>query len=101
LLPSAWYFIVKKGLIGSSLFINIHCNPKFEKVYPGLDTSVTTLPSNFYVPFWRDYIIGLGINSCEREGIIKRLSNNKKGHILVLVVGGGEEFVYMETGMWN
>jgi hypothetical protein len=92
------------GLLGSSVFINIHCNPEFEKAFPGLESSIATLPANvnysnkFKVPFWRDYIIAMNINSCEREGITHRLLNGKKGKVLILVIGGGEEFVYMEKG---
>lgn len=36
------------GLLGSSVFINIHCNPEFENAFPGLESSITTLPANVF-----------------------------------------------------
>jgi hypothetical protein len=82
--------------------VNIHCNEEFRRAFPGLDTSIVTLPINFCIPLWREYVTGLGINSCDKNSLINRLNYAKNGgHAVIIAIGGAEEFVYMEKGMLN
>ena len=85
------------GVYCLSLFANVLFNPHFEQS-TGLDIHVSTLPMNFYWPVWREFILAMGLVSCDKKAIKRALDTNTKGSCMAIAVGGGEEFKYMKKG---
>lgn len=61
---------------------------------------MNTLPANFWIPIWRDYILSLGSGSCESKSIKRRLLNGKPGTAMIIALGGAEEFKHMTEGIY-
>ncbi|KAJ3071325.1 2-acylglycerol O-acyltransferase 1 [Podochytrium sp. JEL0797] len=97
------------GLYCLGLFANILSNqPGFEELFPGVKVTSATLPINFWLPVWREFMLSLGFVSCERNALtaVVRSQKSKKGgasgsgtgRALYIAVGGAEEFLLMEPG---
>jgi 2-acylglycerol O-acyltransferase 2 len=68
----------------------------FSELYPGITNSLLTLDSNFRLPFYRDYLLALGLASVSRESIENLLSKGGvdgagMGRAVTIVVGGARE----------
>ena len=71
----------------------------FASLFPGITNTLLTLDNNFRVPFYRDYLLRLGINSVSRESCENLLSrggpnNEGMGRGITIVVGGAREVKY-------
>ena len=83
------------GVYCLSLFVNVFFTPLFEEM-TGLDVHASTLPMNFYMVLWRDFILAMGAVSCDRSAMKRALDTRRGGgSCMVIQVGGGEEFTYM------
>ncbi|TPX52300.1 hypothetical protein CcCBS67573_g09902 [Chytriomyces confervae] len=108
------------GVYCLGLFANILSNQtRFNALFPGIQVTSATLPVNFWLPGWREFMLSLGFVSCERnalkavidgstnrsvsatsvaasesDGLMKR----ETGRALFIAVGGAEEFLLMEPG---
>eukprot|EP01126_Amoeba_proteus_P008703 TRINITY_DN13274_c0_g1_i1.p1 TRINITY_DN13274_c0_g1~~TRINITY_DN13274_c0_g1_i1.p1 ORF type:complete len:339 (-),score=56.82 TRINITY_DN13274_c0_g1_i1:179-1195(-) len=56
-----------------------------------IDFRTVTLKTNFYVPFWRDFILGHGLVDCSVQSIENIF---RKGIAVVVVPGGARESLY-------
>ncbi|KAJ3100192.1 Diacylglycerol O-acyltransferase 2 [Phlyctochytrium planicorne] len=90
------------GVYAMGYFAAVTGNPKvFKSVFPGLDIFAVTLPINFRLPLWREFMLSLGMISCDRKALETVLMPKPKkgesqtGKALILVTGGGEEFLHM------
>lgn len=68
----------------------------FKELYPGITNTLLTLDANFRLPFYRDYILALGIASVSKESIENILSQGGAdgegmGRAVTIVVGGARE----------
>ena len=68
----------------------------FSDLYPGITNTLLTLDSNFRVPLYRDYLLGMGLASVSRESIENLLSKGGlngegMGRAVTIVVGGAKE----------
>jgi 2-acylglycerol O-acyltransferase 2 len=63
-----------------------------------LSVRLMTLSMNFWVPFWREYIMGLGICSVSARSIQYNLQH---GHSVLIVVGGAAESLEAHPGTMN
>jgi len=68
----------------------------FSQLFPGITNTLLTLDSNFRIPFYRDYILALGLASVSRESCENLLSkgganNEGMGRAITIVVGGARE----------
>ena len=68
----------------------------FSDLYPGITNALLTLDANFRVPFYRDYILALGLASVSKESIQNLLSTGGlngagMGRAVTIVVGGARE----------
>lgn len=68
----------------------------FSKLFPGIDNSLCTLDNNFRIPFYRDYLLAMGLTSVSREGITNVLTRGGidgegMGRAVTIVVGGARE----------
>ncbi|KAI1133678.1 DAGAT-domain-containing protein [Nemania abortiva] len=76
----------------------------FSEKFPGITNSLLTLDSNFRIPFYREYILGMGVRSVSKESIVNILS---KGGLdgegmsrgVTIVVGGARESLEAQPGV--
>jgi 2-acylglycerol O-acyltransferase 2 len=86
------------GVYAFALFSNIVFSHHFSRLFPSLDLLMTTLPANFWFPFWRDYALALGTGTCTSSSIEYRLKNGDVGSTIVIALGGAEEFKHLNNG---
>lgn len=68
----------------------------FAQLFPGITNTLLTLDSNFRLPLYRDYILGMGLASVSRESCENILSKGGAngegmGRAITIVVGGARE----------
>jgi 2-acylglycerol O-acyltransferase 2 len=63
--------------------------------FPGLDYRIVTVSPNFYVPFWREFVLGLGAIDASRESCKDCLRKNIS---VAIVVGGAAEALDARPG---
>ncbi|KAI1190012.1 diacylglycerol acyltransferase-domain-containing protein [Nemania serpens] len=76
----------------------------FSEKFPGITNSLLTLDSNFRVPFYREYILSMGVRSVSKESIVNILSKGGPngegmGRAVTVVVGGARESLEAQPGM--
>ncbi|KAI1814728.1 diacylglycerol acyltransferase-domain-containing protein [Poronia punctata] len=76
----------------------------FSEKFPGITNSLLTLDSNFRIPFYREYVLGMGIQSVSKEGIVNNLTRGGSngegmGRAVTVVVGGARESLEAQPGM--
>ncbi|PYH71923.1 diacylglycerol acyltransferase type 2A [Aspergillus vadensis CBS 113365] len=68
----------------------------FARLFPGITNTLLTLDSNFRIPFYREYALGMGIASVSRESCENLLSKGGidgegMGRAITIVIGGARE----------
>lgn len=68
----------------------------FSQLFPGIINTLLTLDTNFRIPFYRDYILAMGLASVSREScenILSKGGPNREGmgRAITIVVGGAAE----------
>jgi 2-acylglycerol O-acyltransferase 2 len=86
------------GVYAFSLMTNVFHNRNFNKLFPGIHLMGCTLPANFWLPIWRDYLLGVSISSCDSSSLKYRLRHENNGSAMIIALGGAEEFRYMKEG---
>ncbi|XP_072349463.1 diacylglycerol O-acyltransferase 2-like [Scyliorhinus torazame] len=80
------------GIMCISAFCNFCTEATdFSKVFPGITPHQATLNGLFYLPLYRDYILGGGGRSVSRSSLNHILSKSGTGNAVVVVVGGAAE----------
>ncbi|KAI8097116.1 diacylglycerol acyltransferase type 2A [Halteromyces radiatus] len=69
----------------------------FSQQFPGIETNLMTLHSNFKMPFHRDYLLSLGICSVSRKSCKYILQ--RTGRSIAIVVGGATESLHAYPGI--
>ncbi|XP_044756721.1 2-acylglycerol O-acyltransferase 2-like [Coccinella septempunctata] len=85
------------GIISISSFVmfgNIY--GEFNDYFPEHKIKVCTLRQNFYMPFFRELILGLGGCSSSKASIEYLLNRPEGGNAVALIVGGVAESYYAE-----
>lgn len=75
----------------------------FAEKFPGITNSLLTLDSNFRLPFYRDWILAMGIRSVSKDSIRNILSkggpkNDGQGRAVTIVIGGARESLEAQPG---
>ncbi|KAI0489820.1 diacylglycerol acyltransferase-domain-containing protein [Xylaria cf. heliscus] len=75
----------------------------FSKKFPGITNSLLTLDSNFRIPFYREYILSMGVRSVSKESIVNILNKGGPngegmGRGVTVVVGGARESLEAQPG---
>lgn len=75
----------------------------FKEKFPGITNSILTLDSNFRIPFYRDWILAMGVRSVSKESIRNLLSkggprNDGQGRAVTIVIGGARESLEAQPG---
>jgi 2-acylglycerol O-acyltransferase 2 len=86
------------GVYSMGLFSNVVFSTNFLHLFPGIETLTCTLPANFWFPVWREIALAMGCASCEAKSLKYRIENGQPGTAMVIVIGGAEEFLYMQEG---
>ncbi|KAL3119956.1 hypothetical protein niasHT_007084 [Heterodera trifolii] len=69
----------------------------FQRLFPGIEWRVATLPMNFLFPFRRDFLIALGVISSSAASIGHSLSLAPGGNAVGIVPGGVAEICFSQT----
>lgn len=76
------------GIISVGCFVNFAADANgTSEMFPGITIKPATLQANFFIPFWREIILRLGVISVSAKSLNNELS--KGGGSAVLVVPGG------------
>lgn len=67
----------------------------FSKIFPGVSVSLLTLDSNFKIPFYREFLLSLGLGSVSRLSCSNILG---QGRSCCIVIGGAEESLFARPG---
>lgn len=70
----------------------------FETLFPGITTTLLTLDSNFRVPFYRDYLLSMGLASVSRRSCEALLRAAPAGRAITIVLGGAHESLEAAPG---
>jgi 2-acylglycerol O-acyltransferase 2 len=75
----------------------------FSQLFPGITNTLLTLDNNFRVPFYRDYLLRMGLASVSREScenILNKGGRNGEGmgRAITIVVGGAQESLETQPG---
>lgn len=68
---------------------------QFSTLFPNIKSHLLTLTTQFSLPFYRDYLMALGVGLVTKSGI-KSILN--LGHSVVIVVGGAHESLLAKPG---
>ncbi|KAI0869354.1 diacylglycerol acyltransferase-domain-containing protein [Hypoxylon argillaceum] len=76
----------------------------FSEKFPNITNSLLTLDSNFRIPFYREYILSMGVRSVSKESIVNILNKGGPngegmGRGVTVVVGGARESLEARPGM--
>ncbi|KAI0553303.1 diacylglycerol acyltransferase-domain-containing protein [Xylaria curta] len=76
----------------------------FSQKFPDITNSLLTLDSNFRIPFYREYILSMGVRSVSKESIVNILNKGGPngegmGRGVTVVVGGARESLEAQPGM--
>ncbi|CAN8099093.1 unnamed protein product [Discula destructiva] len=68
----------------------------FSEKFPGITNSLVTLESNFHLPFYREYVLSMGLQSVSKQAITNILTrggrnNEGMGRAATIVIGGARE----------
>ena len=75
----------------------------FSQLFPGITNTLLTLDSNFRVPFYRDYLLRMGLASVSRESCTNLLTRGGPngegmGRAITIVIGGARESLLTSPG---
>jgi 2-acylglycerol O-acyltransferase 2 len=75
----------------------------FSQLFPGITNTLLTLDNNFRVPFYRDYLLRMGLASVSRESCENLLNKGGPngegmGRAITIVVGGAQESLETQPG---
>lgn len=76
------------GILSLSAFLNFGTEATgFSEKFPGIRNSLLTISSNFKLPFYRDYLLSLGLASVSKRSCANLLRN---GNCITIVIGGAQ-----------
>lgn len=89
--------VIAFGITGAMCYENPAdtSRTQFGSLFPGVKAHLLTLTSQFLVPFYRDYIMALGVGLVTKSSIRSILN---LGHSVVIVVGGAHESLLAKPG---
>eukprot|EP01094_Clydonella_sp_ATCC50884_P012670 TRINITY_DN22974_c0_g1_i1.p1 TRINITY_DN22974_c0_g1~~TRINITY_DN22974_c0_g1_i1.p1 ORF type:complete len:366 (+),score=94.38 TRINITY_DN22974_c0_g1_i1:27-1124(+) len=81
------------GIVSAGIWANILLQGRetFDKLFAGVDVRAATLPMNFKIPLWREFVLSLGLIDSSRASISSALSQRKS---VLIVPGGAKEALY-------
>ncbi|XP_039225612.1 2-acylglycerol O-acyltransferase 2-A-like [Crotalus tigris] len=90
------------GILPAGGFINFCTEATgFSKHFPGLKPHPTMLSMLFRAPFFRDYVMSLGLIPSDKESVSYVLRKKEGGNIVILSVGGAKEALHAHPGAYT
>uniref|UniRef100_T1IZR7 diacylglycerol O-acyltransferase n=1 Tax=Strigamia maritima TaxID=126957 RepID=T1IZR7_STRMM len=71
----------------------------FKHIFPKIKPFLLTLTGQFWFPFYRDLIMSTGSCAVSKESIKWLLTNEGKGNMVIIVIGGAAEALDAHPGM--
>uniref|UniRef100_A0A4W2FJ92 Acyltransferase n=1 Tax=Bos indicus x Bos taurus TaxID=30522 RepID=A0A4W2FJ92_BOBOX len=87
------------GVIGA--FTNLCMEGMGFSVFPGICSHLMMLNMWFWFPFFRDYIMSVGLVSADKESAAHILSRKGGGNLLFIIVGGVKEALNGRPGAYK
>lgn len=90
------------GIISHGAWVAFTTNALgFAHKFPGVTNTLVTLDSNFRIPFYRDWLLAMGLRSVSKESIWNTLTRggddgHGAGRAVTIVVGGARESLEAE-----
>lgn len=90
------------GIISHGAWVSFATNALgFAAKFPGVTNTLVTLDSNFRIPFYRDWLLAMGLRSVSKESIWNILTRggpdgHGAGRAVTIVVGGARESLEAE-----
>jgi len=89
------------GIIGIGAFCNFATNATgFEEMFPGIDLRLMTLAVNFKTPFYREYLLSLGVSDVSKNSCDYILQKGP-GNSIMIVIGGAAEALDSRPGSFE
>jgi 2-acylglycerol O-acyltransferase 2 len=86
------------GIISVGCFVSFAADATgFSDMFPGINVRPATLETNFYVPFWRELLLRLGVISVS-ERSIRNVLKKGPGNAVLVVPGGAAEALDARPG---
>jgi len=83
------------GVLSSGVFGTMATEgTNISQVYPGLKFYAHTLAINFWLPFNREWVLGLGGVEASKKSITHLMTKPDGGNVSTLVIGGAAESMY-------
>ena len=87
------------GIISVGCFVSFATDATgISEMLPGINIHPATLSSNFYIPFWRELLLKLGVISVSANSL-KYVLNMGAGNAALVVPGGAAEALDAHPGM--
>lgn len=67
----------------------------WSQLFPGVPVPLLTSSSNFFQPFYRQYILAIGISSVSKQSCLNHQNNNQS---IATVIGGTRENLLAHSG---
>eukprot|EP01126_Amoeba_proteus_P058315 TRINITY_DN7511_c0_g2_i8.p1 TRINITY_DN7511_c0_g2~~TRINITY_DN7511_c0_g2_i8.p1 ORF type:complete len:284 (-),score=42.92 TRINITY_DN7511_c0_g2_i8:130-981(-) len=84
------------GILSIGPFTNLATEATgWSKKFPGIKVNLCTLPIQFNNPFWREFLLALGLCNSSRGSIVKTL---QRGLSVAIVIGGAQESLASRPG---
>ncbi|ODV72805.1 diacylglycerol O-acyltransferase [Cyberlindnera jadinii NRRL Y-1542] len=94
--PQYIFALHPHGVVSISGFGGIGTNGAgWNVLFPGIKPCMLTLINQFYVPFYRDYLMSMGITSSSRKNALRILEQH---YSVGIVVGGAQESLLARPG---
>mmetsp|Transcript_410 Transcript_410/g.773 ORF Transcript_410/g.773 Transcript_410/m.773 type:complete len:421 (-) Transcript_410:96-1358(-) len=86
------------GIISVGCFVNFAADANgVSEMFPGITICPATLEANFFIPFWREIILRLGVISVGAKAL-KYVLNKGPGNAVLVVPGGAAEALDAHPG---
>ncbi|XP_053316396.1 2-acylglycerol O-acyltransferase 1-like [Spea bombifrons] len=87
------------GVLVAGAFANFCTNyTGFAELFPGLTPYLHILPFWFRCPFFREYIMSVGLVSASKKSVNHVLTKENGGNAAIIVIGGAEEALDAHPG---
>nr|XP_024215233.1 acyl-CoA wax alcohol acyltransferase 2-like [Halyomorpha halys] len=90
------------GIVSASNFVNfvVEDSPRHE-LFPGCKFYSAASDFNFFVPFFRDFIMAQSVVAASSKSLRYILNDRNKGNVLNLILGGANEVRYVRRGQYK
>uniref|UniRef100_A0A286XYV1 Acyltransferase n=2 Tax=Cavia porcellus TaxID=10141 RepID=A0A286XYV1_CAVPO len=90
------------GVLGIGSFLNL-CTEStgFSSLFPGICPHLMMLNLWFYLPFFRDSIMNMGLVSSDKESGTHILNKKGNGNLLGIIIGGAREILEASPGSYR